>query len=104
MIFKEVTRGSSILRALLSSAIPKRSNEAWALAHLLLICENIWVNWSGRGEKRGETSSVLLAAPAAAGGVERIEIVAAPICLEDRKVFITSHSRRLWFTQWFRLL
>lgn len=81
--------------ALLSSAIPKTSDEA--LAQLLLICEGIWVWWSGRGEKREENSSILLAAPAAAGGVERMEIVDVPVCLEDRKVFISNHSRTLWF-------
>lgn len=87
--------------ALLSSAIPKRSDEAWALAQLLLICESIWVWWSGKVEKREETSSVLLVVSAAAGGIERMEIVDVPVCLEDRKFFISSHSRRLWFTQWF---
>lgn len=54
--------------------------------------------------KREETSSVLLVVSAAAGGVERMEIVDVPVCLKDRKLFISSHSRRLWFTQWFWLL
>lgn len=45
-----------------------------------------------------------MAVPAAAGGVERMEIVDVPVRLEGRKVSITSHSRRLWFSQWFQLL
>ena len=75
----EATWGSSILPALLSLAVPKRSDASWAWAQLLLIRESIWVWWSGTAKNREETSGVLLAASAAAGGMERVEIVAAPI-------------------------
>lgn len=75
----EATWGSSVLPALLSLAVPKRSDESWAWAQLLLIHESIGVWWSGTAKNREETSRVLLAAPAAAGGLERVELVTAPI-------------------------
>lgn len=74
----EATWGSSILPALLSLTVPK-SDESWAWAQLLLICESMRVWWSGTAKNREETSRVLLAASAAAGGMERVEIVAATI-------------------------
>lgn len=74
----EATWGSSILPALLSLAVPK-SDESWAWAQLLLIRESMRVWWRRTAKNREETSRVLLAASAAAGGMERVEIVAATI-------------------------
>lgn len=82
------------LPALLSLAVPKRSDEGWAWPQLLFIYESIRVWWSGTTKNREETSRVLLGAPAAAGWLGRVEIVAASIWLEGTvKGF---HNQPFW--------
>lgn len=91
---------SSDLPALLSLSDPKRSDEKWSQAQLLLIRGNIWALWSGMLKGREEISVVLLAALIAAG---RVEIVTA-FTRRHSQGSTVNYSRRIQFISYFRLL